>query len=362
MRILIAGDWLYPMYEKAFADSLILLGHKVSKFSWSHYYKSIIGRLESKYCLVGPITRRFNADLISHVSTHKPQVVLVWRGTNVLPSTLSAIRRLGVVKIVSYNHDDFSGPELGAPIPWHHKRLWRLFFECAPLVDHHFVKRDSNVAHLAKLGAKNSEIMQMWFDPRIHRPSQISVQEQKRFETDIVFVGHYEPDGREESIRALVGAGIKTKIWGGHYWSRAVLGDLYDLVAPIVPVEGDDYAKSLCGAKICLCFLSKLNRDTYTRRCFEIPACGRVMLAERTDDLLRLFKEDEEACFFSTNEELVEKARWLIANPDIRERIAQAGMKRVWADGHDVVNRAKQFVALVSNTLVNGQYNGYEES
>jgi glycosyltransferase involved in cell wall biosynthesis len=143
---------------------------------------------------------------------------------------------------------------------------------------------------------------------------------------------------------------MRVKLWGGHYWSRAVLGDLYDHLAPIVPAEGDAYAKALCGAKICLCFLSKLNRDTYTRRCFEIPACGKVMLAERTEDLMRLFKEDEEACFFSSPEELVRKAQWLINNPDIRERIAQAGLRRVWADGHDVASRANYFLSVVNTS------------
>ena len=126
------------------------------------------------------------------------------------------------------------------------------------------------------------------------------------------------------------------------------MGDIYDQLVPIVPAEGDAYGKALCGAKVCLCFLSKLNRDTYTRRCFEIPACGKVMLAERTDDLMQFFKEDEEACFFSSPEELVLKAQWLINSPDIRECIAQAGLRRIWADGHDVARRAKYFLSEVN--------------
>ena len=74
------------------------------------------------------------------------------------------------------------------------------------------------------------------------------------------------------------------------------------------------------------------------------------MLAERTDDLLQMFKENEEACFFSSNKELVEKARWLIDNPNIREEIAQAGMKRVWEDGHDVTSRARYFIETICKT------------
>ena len=57
-----------------------------------------------------------------------------------------------------------------------------------------------------------------------------------------------------------------------------------------------------------------------------------------------MFKEDEEACFFSSNEELVRKTRWLLEKPNARERIAQAGMQRVWAGGHDVKSRTLQFI------------------
>ena len=72
------------------------------------------------------------------------------------------------------------------------------------------------------------------------------------------------------------------------------------------------------------------------------------MLAERTDSLMRLFKEDEEACYFSSPEELLEKAQWLLENPADRERIAAGGLRRVWSDKHDVASRAKWFLDAIS--------------
>lgn len=360
MKILIVGDWRYPMYEKAIADSISQQGFEVLCYSWNKYFnKNILGKAESKYCITGLMTILFNLSLKNYVKIQNPDYILFWRATQLLPRTIQEIKKnnINVKVIASYNHDDFSGPKFGAPVPKSHHRLWRLFLDCAPVIDIHFVKRQSNIVHLKTLGVNCSFIMPMWFDPQLHRPVEITKDEENKFQTDVVFVGHYEPDGREHSIRALMNAGIKMKIWGDSYWSRQVLGNIYDQLYPIRPALGDDYAKALCGAKICLSFLSKMNRDTYTRRCFEIPACGRLLLSERTDDLLNMFKEDEEACFFSSDKELVEKVHWLLANPDICERIAAAGLRRVWIDGHDVFSRSKTLLSLITNWVPQNDFN-----
>ena len=45
-------------------------------------------------------------------------------------------------------------------------------------------------------------------------------------------------------------------------------------------------------------FFSRLNRDTYTRRCFEIPAAGTLMLCDYSDHAATLFAPGREADFF----------------------------------------------------------------
>jgi spore maturation protein CgeB len=347
MKILIVGSWMYPMYEKAMADAFIHLGNEVDAYSWKEYFSSVLGRAEIKFTFPGYNMIKFNNDLVKKVATYMPEMVLTWRATCIFPQTLKTMRELGVQYISSYNHDDFTGPSVGAPVPFHHHLHWRLFLKGAKYYDFHFVKRVSNIEHLQKLGSFKNYLMPMWFIPSIHRPVELTESEEKQNHCDIVFVGHYEADDRVNHLRALVKSGLIVKIHGGGYWTSKVLGDLFSYFMPILPAEGENYAKALCGAKVCLAFLSKLNRDTYTRRCFEIPACGRVMLAERTDDLLKMFIEDEEACFFSTTDELVRKAKWLVANPDLARNIAFAGQKRVWKDKHDINSRAADLLSLV---------------
>jgi hypothetical protein len=347
MKILIVGSWLYTIYEKSIADALVEIGHEVQSFSWAKYFSSDIGRVEQKYSIAGPNTRKFNNDLIAQIALLQPDMVLTWRATIILPSTLKTIKILGVKYLISYNHDDFSGPRAGAPVPLHHYFHWRLFLKAAKYYDCHFVKRVGNAKHLKALGSKNNHVILMWFVPSLHRPVTLIESDIHSYGCDAVFVGHYEPDKRVEYLRALVQSGIYVKLFGSHYWTPKVLGDLYRYFAPITTVEGDDYAKALCGAKICLAFLSKLNRDTYTRRCFEIPACRRVMLAERTKDLTTMFAEDKEACYFSNTGELVAKARWLLNNPHLAQEIALAGYRRVWAERHDVKSRAIEMLSKI---------------
>ena len=156
MKILIAGTWSQPMYEKSIADAFVSQGHKVEKFSWTKYFSSIVGKVEEKYSINGIKTRKFNKDLISSTKYIKPDLLLIWHGIRVLPSTLKELRKLNALNIASYNHDDFTGPISGAPIPFHHKWFWGNFLRCAPLYDHHFVKRQSNFTKNYLNSSKNN--------------------------------------------------------------------------------------------------------------------------------------------------------------------------------------------------------------
>ncbi|MHC4150331.1 MAG: CgeB family protein, partial [Planctomycetota bacterium] len=253
--------------------------------------------------------------------------------------------------LVSYNNDDAFRPQGLGQDPSHYRRLWKYYLETIPDYDLHFVYRKVNVAELKAAGAKEAHILMPYFVPTLHHPVTLTQEEKGKYACEVVFVGHYEPDGRVEHLNALIEAGINVKLFGSEYWNRRILDPVADYFGEVHAVLGTEYTKALCGAQICLNFLSRLNRDTYTRRCFEIPACGRLLLSERTPDLLSLFRENEEAVYFSSPSELVERVLWLQARPELIQTIAEAGHRRVLCEDHTVDGRMKWVVELLAKRI-----------
>lgn len=348
MKILLVGNFSYPIYEPAFGAALRDLGHEVVDFSFGEYFKNTVGLLQLRFPTVHPAGVKANRAMLEEIKNGQPDVLLIWRPTHVYPRTLQAAKKVcPAIIIVSYNNDDPFGPEAHGVVPWHHHFLWRLYLRTLPLVDLALVFRPVNVAEARSKGAPRSAVLMPYFLPERDRPLALSETEQSKYECDVVFAGHYEPDGREKYLEELMKAGLHVRLYGGRYWNGRVFSEIGQQLLPVREVIGEEYVKALSGAKLCLCFLSRRNRDVYTRRCFEIPASGGVLFSERTEALQRLFVEDEEVVFFSSTAECVEKARWLIAHPVERSRIAAAGYRRVHADGHSVLGRAKEFVGMV---------------
>ena len=351
MKILIAGDWHSELHEEAAFHALSQLGHDVIRFPWHQYFRpsgamgGLAGpalKFQNKY-LFGPRVNRLNRDLVALVAREKPDAVFTYRGTHVYRETLRRLRQVcSTAVLIGYNNDDPFSPQYP---PW----MWRHFLAGVPQYDLVLAYRLGNLKDFEDAGAKRVKLLRSWYVPERSRPMALGEEDRRRFACDVVFAGHYEDDGRLACLEEIVRCGWKLNLFGHDYGWHPVLRRSPDLrrLIPLQTVWGEDYTKALCGAKVALCFLSKLNRDTYTRRCFEIPACGTFMLAEYTEDLAGLFRAGEEADFFRTPDQLVDKLAFYLGNEERRRAVAAGGRRRVIADGHDVVSRMRQVTAWV---------------
>lgn len=307
--------------------------------------------------------RRLNDELLFSVREFKPDLLVVWRGIFVWPRTLENLRSLpGRPLIVSYNNDDPFGD-------LRHDPIWRLHLGGLPYYDLCFVYRQQNVAEYLAAGAKKAYLLRAHFDPELHYPMHLTQEARTRYASDVAFIGHYDGrDSRVECIQRLAASGVQVRVYGRmrrRSWLDRLIGLMFvtgraqwpDTVVARLgaefypPVEGAQYTEALNATSLPLSFLSVGNRDTYTRRCFEIPACRRPLVSIRTQDLMSMFQEDVEAVFFSEPDELVSKVHRLLGDSDARERIAAAGYERVHRDGHDIDSRAREMlsVALATN-------------
>jgi spore maturation protein CgeB len=349
LKILIVGDWHSELHEATVYKAFKSLGHEVLKFAWHDYfiprnwldafYKKLQNRL-----ITGPIVQKLNIDLIKAAAEFVPDMIFVYRGTHIAAETLEKIKHQHPnVILVGYNNDD--------PFAKGHPySLWRHFFKAVPVYDLMLAYRYHNLDEFRRIGARRVELLRSWYLPERNHPVSLSAEDRIKYECDVVFIGHYEADERKHFMEELVRQGFKLKLFGPGYDWDPVLVNSRELQSqlPINLVWGEEYNKALCGAKVALCFLSKLNRDTYTRRCFEIPATGTLLLSEYTDDLASLYKEGQEADFFRTKGELIEKLKLYLGNETLRQVVASNGYKRVVMDGHDVVSRMKRVIDWVA--------------
>jgi len=350
MRFLVAGDWHSDLHESELCKSLQRLGHEAIQFKWFHYFRfdqeksrsasSLLKRIQNKY-IIGPLVKRVNIDFIAAVLNCCPDVIFVYRGTHLMAETLEKVRDLiPYCRIIGYNNDDpFSPTQLGY--------LWRHFKSCIPMYDLVLAYRSVNIAEYQRAGARKVQLMRSWYVPDRNYPIQLTELDRKLYECDVVFIGHYETDHRLECLEYIAQMGYKIRLFGPKkYWENPLKkSKILCRFSNIRMVWGPEYNKALCGSKIALCFLSKLNRDAYTRRCFEIPATRTMMLSEYSDELNSMYEKGVEVDFFDNKIQLIDRVKYYINNPVERNNVATSGFLKVKTAGHDIDSRVHRMIS-----------------
>jgi hypothetical protein len=306
------------------ADALRRLGHRVhlvdprasvSRPRWLARWTWRTGALG----LEGVLRRQ----VLGRVPDGEWQVALVDGGELVGPSLVRALRRR-CRAVVSYNVDDPYGPRDG--------RRWRLYLRAVPLYDLVVVVRDVNVAEARAAGARRVLRVFRSADEEAHAPRDLSAEDRARWGDGVVFVGTWMPE-RGPFLAELLGRGVPLAIHGDG-WSRAPEWPSLRAAWRGPAVYGDDYVKAIRGACLNLGLLSRGNRDLHTQRTMEIPFAGGLLCAERTSEHRALYREGEEAVFWSDAAECAARCRDLLGDAARRDELARRGRGRCLANGH----------------------------
>lgn len=357
-RFLVVGEGIWHWYMEAASQALREIGYEVHEFRWADTFKVRHGdeiepshrstwhRLEERIG-VGPVVQRLNERLLRDAAEVRPHFVFFYNVRLVTPRTVRKLRRMLPSAIFGQYANDNPFSERASP------GFWRNFKRSVPLFDLHFAYRHSNLQDYRDRGATDVHLLRSYFLPELDRP--ISPQEiSERDRSDVLFAGHYEPDGRLETLAAIADSGVRLRLHGGGWTpilEKLPRGAALRLQHPAAPIVDRDYRLAIAGTTVALCFLSTMNKDTYTRRNFEIPAIGTAVLSQYSEDLAQLFEEGEEIEFFRSPEEAVVKVKSLLDDPAQVMRLAHNGRQRVLRDGHDVLCRMTSLSEAYESSL-----------
>jgi spore maturation protein CgeB len=341
MRMIYVGTLdAAPDRDSGWIDAFRDLGVQVSSYSSTPQDEpaGLVGKVLKRFHL-GLANRLMQDNLIELVEREKPDWVHFRLPVEFDRSTIIEIKKKGVALTQYFNDDPFSRI---APVGFH----WK-FRHALAAYDGHFVYRLHNVDSYLRAGAVHVEHCPPSYDPRRHRRIHTTPAE-ARFLADAAFVGHWENDWRVACLDALVRNGFDVILKGGS-WNRAIRGRAIGKLAPITHAFGEEYNRIYAGVSAGLCFFSKINRDTWTRRALEIVAVGGLLVCERTDEAQSYFRDREEAYFFSSIEELIAIVGELKAHPAIRERVRAAGYEKLVSKPNTIDDRAAQIIRYVTS-------------
>ena len=351
-KILVVGEFVWPCYQQSSVNALKKLGHNVSTFSWSNYFmewsdenseikfKNLLLKFEHRFNF-GPTIYKVNELLTKKIDYEKPEIILFYNVKLIYKKTILQIKnKYPNIILCQYSNDN----------PFIKKyRMWKNYVETIKYFNFTFAARDSDFPYYKKYGAKKIYLLKSSYDPDYDYPVQYH-KIPKKYKSDVVFVGHYENDGRLDYIKELCSKNFTFNLYGGG-WSKILRKEkLLKKVnngLPVKPAIGKNYRYAICGSKIALCFFSKTNQDYYTRRNFQIPAMRKLLLCQYNDKISKIFTENKEIVFFRDKFDMCKKINYLLNNPSFIKRIENNSYKKLLKDKHSIIDRMKYLLSVV---------------
>jgi spore maturation protein CgeB len=357
MRVLFLGQVL-EKWESGWQRQQAMreAGHEVVTVDWrkmektngnDHQWERIAQKLARRSrAILGWWQKHRSKAILEWVRKHrdwlrsmKARVVWIEWPLFVSQEVLQEMRKLleGAV-FVSYQDDNPFGRRRGE------RGWWSIFLETLACYDAHLVKRESDVQKYVSLGARNVKVFVHGYLPSLFRPAGPS--EVGLCERDVIFVGT-NLDDRAVFFEKLLREGIKVEIFGNLWKKSIVYWKQRKAFRPAL--LGEAYVRALWKSKIGLGLVSSSNLDEYTYRTLEIPATGTFLLAKRTKTHQAWFEEGQEAEFFGSVEECVDKIKFYVRCDTARRRIALAGYLRCLRSDYRLTRRVSEALTWLNS-------------
>lgn len=306
------------------------LGHEYVAFDDRQFF--LPGRMRQRFLfLQGWDLRRLNNRLIEVAGRFQPDACVVAGGYRVLPATVAALKSRGIITAL-WTTD--------APLNF------EPIYATAPLYDLVCCGGTEAIEILTRLHLRRLFWLPFAADAERHRSFELSAAEQRRYASDIAFVGSYY-----ENRRALLEqiSDFNVGIWGPGWDARAVGCPLRKCVRSAQPVAMGEWLKIYAAATVVIAVHFQDGKTPCYQaspKVFEALACRKPLLVDNQSDIRRLFKDGKHLILFRDGLDLRDKARYLLDRPHKRQQIAIDGCEEVLAN-HSYVHRVKQLIRLI---------------
>jgi spore maturation protein CgeB len=227
-------------------------------------------------------------------------------------------------------------------------RLFTYWRQLAAGYDHWFViQRGACIDNLRRVGARHVSYLPLAADPQVHRPLDLSPEEQREFGADVSFVGAGYPN-RRALFPQLLGREWTFKLWGNE-WAQP---------GPLTAALQRNGARIDTGTTVKIFNATTVNVNLHSHagigldpdadfvnpRTFELAACGAYQVVDRRALLSELFEND--LAVFEKAEDLIGLVRLSLADRGAREDRAAAARRRVLG-AHTYTHRMTELLASI---------------
>ncbi len=330
------GAWCYAEAIKEKGHELFLYRNDtfLETYSSSFFWKLV--RRINRRSVLGIHQKRHFKGLLHLAQINLPEIIIILKGIHLGKEDIQGLKKYSSF-VININHDDFFS---------HNKNnRSKRQFEAIPDYDYIFTTRTVNVNEV-KLFNRRTDFFKFAYYPEIHSIPLLSNEEKQKYSADVLFVGTYERHRAAMLEKLMMQQDFDLAIYGNDWHKLKRKSILHKYIRSYKGLWMENMAKAIACAKITLGFLRKENRDEYTQRSFEVPACGGLLLAERSNFHKFLFKEEKEAVFFDADNinELKNKISFLLENENQANQIRKAGHTKVVTGDFSYYDRINQLM------------------
>ena len=296
--------------------------------------------------------RKVNNRLLTDICNFNPDVILFWNSYQISGRFVNHIKKTTKSIVVVYNNDN---PFKSCCICLYNRLIklntWMCYRGQLRFADIALYYRPEDERYIRNYSKAIPHIFPSYYIEDTYTPVKFSNNED--FDYDISFVGHFENDGRDEVIN-LLSDSFNVGLFGTGWDKSKVITEKFNTVKPAYLEE---YKNIVSRSKLSICFFSSLNCDVYTRRIFEIPYFGGVLLSEDSDYLRSLLTPGVDYIPFVKKGPLINISmiKELILSCESRSRMQESARLKVINGRNSSLQRSEDFINIVKS-FDNGQY------